>query len=127
MERDKTIVSMVELNADTLVIKTEKYQYTIKFKQLKPKKKKGALAVKIQTIGSQRALQIIENPKDEKNKGLFLIKGDNVFEAIDNTTGDARTEEFETIKAAVAWLHGKFEIGDAKHPRKKGNADGQKH
>lgn len=126
MDRDKTLVSMAELNAETLVLKTDKYQYTIKFKQLKPKKKKEVLDVKIHTIGKQRGLQIVENPKDEKNKGLFIIRyDDGICHAIDNKDGNAWTEEFKTIKAAIAWLHGKFEIGDVKYPRKKEPKDGQ--
>lgn len=126
MERDKTLVSMAELNAESLVIKTDNYQYTIKFKKLKTKKKKEASYVKIQTIGKQRGLQIVENPKDEKNKGLFLIRyDDGICHAIDNMDGQAWTEEFKTIKAAIAWLHGKFEIGDVKYSRKKAYKDGQ--
>lgn len=126
MDRDKTLVSMAELNAESLIIKTQTYQYTIKFKQLKPKKKKAEPEVKINTIGAQRAKQIIDNPELNDNKGLFLIKNDNVCSAIDNTTGDAWTEEFRTIKAAIAWLQGKFETFNGRYPRKKETKNGRK-
>ncbi len=42
--------------------------------------------------------------------GLFLTREDRVWVAVDNTTGDAWTEEFRWKHQAVRWLRGKFEI-----------------
>ena len=42
--------------------------------------------------------------------GLFLTKEGRKWVAVDNTTGDAWTEEFSRKRQAVRWLRGKFEI-----------------
>ena len=43
--------------------------------------------------------------------GLFLTKEGRKWVAVDNTTGDAWTEEFSPKRQAVRWLRGKFEVG----------------
>ena len=43
--------------------------------------------------------------------GLFLAKEGRKWVAVDNTTGDAWTEEFSRKRQAVRWLRGKFEVG----------------
>ena len=43
--------------------------------------------------------------------GLFLTKEGRKWVAVDNTTGDAWTEEFSRKRQAVRWLRGKFEVG----------------
>ena len=42
--------------------------------------------------------------------GLFLTKEGRKWVAVDNTTGDAWTEEFPRKRQAIRWLRGKFEI-----------------
>lgn len=42
--------------------------------------------------------------------GLFLTKEGHKWVAVDNTTGDAWTEEFSRKRQAIRWLRGKFEI-----------------
>lgn len=60
----------------------------------------------IKIIDSTRAQEIFLEPASKKNKGRFFI-----FEtkhskavAIDNTTADAFTEEFDTWTQAIKWL-----------------------
>ena len=43
--------------------------------------------------------------------GLFLTKEGRKWVAVDNTTGDAWTEEFSRKRQAIRWLRGKFEVG----------------
>ena len=45
-------------------------------------------------------------------RGLFLAREGRTWVAVDNTTGDAWTEDFSRKRQAVRWLRGKFEIGD---------------
>ena len=42
--------------------------------------------------------------------GLFLMKEGRKWVAVDNTTGDAWTEEFSRKRQAVRWLRGNFEV-----------------
>lgn len=44
--------------------------------------------------------------------GPFLTKEGRKWVAVDNTTGDAWTEEFSRKHRAVRWLRGKFEVGE---------------
>ncbi len=43
--------------------------------------------------------------------GLFLTKEGHKWVAVDNSTGDAWTEEFSWKRQAICWLRGKFEVG----------------
>ena len=43
--------------------------------------------------------------------GCFLTREGRKWVAVDNTTGDAWTEEFPRKRQAVRWLRGKFEVG----------------
>jgi len=63
---------------------------------------------KIQRVSSEILGQVIERrtPCD-----LFLAKEGRKWVAVDNTTGDAWTEEFSRKRQAVRWLRGKFEVG----------------
>ncbi len=45
-------------------------------------------------------------------RGLFLAKGNNLWIAVDNSTGDAWTEGFQSRQQAVRWLRGEFEVSD---------------
>lgn len=42
--------------------------------------------------------------------GCFLAKEDGKWVAVDNSTGDAWTEEFTRKRQAIRWLRGKFEV-----------------
>ena len=42
--------------------------------------------------------------------GLFLTREGRIWVAVDNSTGDAWTEEFRWKRQAVRWLRGKFEV-----------------
>ena len=42
--------------------------------------------------------------------GCFLAKEGRKWVAVDNSTGDAWTEEFSWKRQAVRWLRGKFEV-----------------
>lgn len=44
--------------------------------------------------------------------GLFLTKEGRKWVAVDNSTGDAWTEEFCRKHQAVRWLRGEFEMGN---------------
>jgi len=45
-------------------------------------------------------------------EGKFLTVEGNKYVAVDNSTGDAWTEEFDDIQDAIDWLNGKFEISE---------------
>ena len=63
--------------------------------------------LKIQRVSSGILGQVIEQ---RTPCGLFLTKEGRKWVAVDNTTGDAWTEEFSRKHQAVRWLRGKFEI-----------------
>ncbi len=42
--------------------------------------------------------------------GYFLTKEGRKWVAVDNSTGDAWTEEFARKRQAIRWLRGKFEV-----------------
>ena len=62
---------------------------------------------KIQRISPERLRQIIERYAP---RGLFLAKEGRTWVAVDNTTGDAWTEDFARKHQALRWLRGKFEV-----------------
>lgn len=43
--------------------------------------------------------------------GRFLSKDGSIWVAVDNSTGDAWTEDFISKRDAVRWLRGEFEVG----------------
>ena len=63
--------------------------------------------LKIQRVSSELLGRIIEH---RIPSGLFLTKEGRKWVAVDNTTGDAWTEEFSRKHQAIRWLRGKFEI-----------------
>lgn len=63
---------------------------------------------KIQLVSSELLGRVIEQ---RTPCGLFLTKEGRKWVAVDNTTGDAWTEEFSRKRQAVRWLRGKFEVG----------------
>jgi len=64
--------------------------------------------LKIQRVSSEFLGRVIEH---RIPSGLFLTKEGHKWVAVDNTTGDAWTEEFSRKRQAVRWLRGKFEVG----------------
>ena len=64
--------------------------------------------LKIQRVSSELLGRIIEH---RIPSGLFLTKEGHKWVAVDNTTGDAWTEEFSRKHQAIRWLRGKFEVG----------------
>lgn len=42
--------------------------------------------------------------------GLFLTNEGRIWVAVDNSTGDAWTEEFSRKRQAIRWLRGEFEV-----------------
>ena len=63
--------------------------------------------LKIQRASSAVLGRIIEH---RTPCGLFLTKEGRKWVAVDNTTGDAWTEEFPRKRQAIRWLRGKFEV-----------------
>ena len=63
--------------------------------------------LKIHRVSSELLGRVIEQ---RTPCGLFLTKEGRIWVAVDNTTGDAWTEEFSRKRQATRWLRGKFEI-----------------
>lgn len=91
--------------------------YTKKVK-LSPESKEKMLNGEIQIIAGTEALakQILASEKDGKyseGKGkLFIFPYNNCTVGIDNTTGDAWTEDFDDYETCLAWLCGQFQVND---------------
>lgn len=49
--------------------------------------------------------------------GRFLAKDGSRWVAVDNSTGDAWTEDFNSKRDAVRWLRGEFEVGNMKQSK----------
>ncbi len=62
--------------------------------------------VKIKRVSPDFLGKVIEN---RTPCGHFLTKKGRKWVAVDNSTGDAWTEEFPRKRQAVRWLRGKFE------------------
>lgn len=62
---------------------------------------------KIHRVSSEQLLSVIGR---RTPIGLFLTKDGRTWVAVDNTTGDAWTEEFSRKRQAIRWLRGKFEV-----------------
>lgn len=63
----------------------------------------------IQEITKKKAAEIIEK---RELLGNFYLYEDDRYVGIDNRTGDAWTEEFDTKEKCIDWLNGRFEVGD---------------
>lgn len=46
------------------------------------------------------------------SNGYFLSQSGSLWVAVDNSTGDAWTEDFDSKYQAIHWLRGDFEVGD---------------
>lgn len=67
---------------------------------------------KIQMISPEQLREILRH---RIPCSLFLAKEGRRWVAVDNSDGDAWTEEFSRKHQAIRWLHGKFEVcGKAK-------------
>jgi len=63
--------------------------------------------VKIQRVSPDFLGKVID---DRTPCGHFLTKEGRKWVAVDNSTGDAWTEEFPSKRQAICWLCGKFEV-----------------
>ncbi len=63
--------------------------------------------VKIKRVSPEFLCAVIEN---RTPCGYFLTKERRKWVAVDNSTGDAWTEEFIHKRQASRWLRGKFEV-----------------
>lgn len=76
----------------------------------------GINGIEIKEV-SEEFLNKLFNTSNSKNSfkyspiGLFYVQKGFVI-AVDNSTGDAWTEQFDTLKNAIAWLSGEIEIED---------------
>ncbi|MCD2345776.1 MULTISPECIES: hypothetical protein [Clostridium] len=57
----------------------------------------------IAVVSIKRANEIIDKCEPV---GLFLVIEDDMFVGIDNSTGEAWTEEFTDLNKCLRWLHG---------------------
>lgn len=57
--------------------------------------------------------------------GLFLTKEGRTWVAVDNSTGDAWTEDFTRKRQAIRWLCGEFEVRDQAKRRVRINDTGE--
>lgn len=65
---------------------------------------------RIQRVSPKKLTDVIDC---RTPRGLFLTKEGRKWVAVDNTTGDAWTEDFDCRCQAIRWLRGKFEVGDS--------------
>lgn len=63
--------------------------------------------IRIHRIRLKQVLNVIDY---RTPLGLFLMKEGHTWVAVDNSTGDAWTEDFARKRQAIRWLRGKFEI-----------------
>ena len=63
--------------------------------------------LRIQRVSPERMMNVIDF---RIPSGLFLTKECRKWVAVDNSTGDAWTEEFRWRHQAVRWLRGKFAV-----------------
>lgn len=77
----------------------------------------------IKFVPLEKVSEIIENFNNNKptERGKFLTVEGNQFVAVDNTTGDAWTEDFPKMKDAIDWLNDKLTITE-EYERKIANA-----
>ena len=62
---------------------------------------------KVHRVSSEKVMNVIDL---RTPLGLFLTKEGRKWVAVDNTTGDAWTEEFSRKRQAIRWLRGIFEV-----------------
>lgn len=64
---------------------------------------------RIQRVSPKKLMDVIDH---RTPLGLFLTKEGRTWVAVDNSTGDAWTEEFTRKRQAIRWLRGEFEVCD---------------
>lgn len=57
----------------------------------------------ITVVSVKRANEVIDK---RDSVGLFLVIENDMFVGIDNSTGEAWTEEFTDLNKCLRWLHG---------------------
>lgn len=57
----------------------------------------------INIISEEKAIKVINN---RKPLDRFIVLENNGFTGIDNTSGDAWTESFKSLKNCLKWLNG---------------------
>ncbi len=72
----------------------------------------GRMIEKIQSVNREFLNKLFDSPGEKYEPiGRFLcteeVDGKIIFVAVDNTKGEAYTEEFATRNMATRWLHGK--------------------
>ena len=65
--------------------------------------------IRIHRVNQKRLLNVIDS---RIPLGLFLTKEGHTWVAVDNSTGDAWTEDFARKRQAIRWLRGEFEVGN---------------
>ena len=70
--------------------------------------------VSVRRVDIEQLQEIIEK---RSPRGCFLTKTGHKWVAVDNTTSDAWTEEFDRKRQAIRWLRGEFEVGEAAKSR----------
>ncbi len=63
--------------------------------------------MKIHIVDANTITDVIET---RHPLGLFLCREDRYWVAVDNSDGDAWTEDFRWKFRAIQWLRGKFEV-----------------
>jgi len=63
--------------------------------------------MEIQNVDSKTIAEVIET---RQPLGLFLCREGQIWVAVDNSEGDAWTEDFRCKFRAVQWLKGMFEV-----------------
>lgn len=67
----------------------------------------------IQLCSHEQLSCVIEHSENMKYQGKYIHAVSSIkFIAVDNTDGNAWTESFRSLRQAVAWLMGLFEISD---------------
>lgn len=64
---------------------------------------------RIQRVCLKKLMDVIDH---RTPLGLFLTKEGRTWVAVDNSAGDAWTEDFDRKRQAIRWLRGEFEVGD---------------
>lgn len=58
-------------------------------------------------LSNKKFIEIVSDQHNwKKNLGLFWTNEENAYVGMDNTTGDAWVEEFETLRGCLDWLVG---------------------
>lgn len=70
-------------------------------------REKNMNRIRIHRVGQEFLRRVIDR---RAPCGCFLTKEGHTWVAVDNTTGDAWTEDFSRKRQAVRWLRREFEV-----------------